>query len=136
MDTISSEKRSWNMSRIRSADTKPEKIVRSILHSNGLRYRLHPKSVLGRPDIVLSGLKLAIFIHGCFWHRHKECKYAYNPKSRVDFWNKKFSDNVKRYKFVAKSLKKAGWKVITIWECEIENSIKLERHVHRILSLI
>ncbi|MBU1162905.1 MAG: DNA mismatch endonuclease Vsr, partial [Proteobacteria bacterium] len=86
MDIISKEKRSWNMSRIRGKDTKPEIIVRSMLHRMGYRFRLHRKDLPGKPDIVLPKYKTVIFVHGCFWHRHKGCKYAYTPKSRVKFW--------------------------------------------------
>jgi len=121
MDIVSKEKRSWNMSRIRSKDTNPEKIVRSLLHRMGFRFRLHVKGLPGKPDIVLPKFKTVIFVHGCFWHRHPKCKYAYTPKSRVDFWAKKFTDNVARFKIVKKELVHLKWKVVVIWECEIEN---------------
>ena len=111
------------MSRIRSKDTKPEKIVRSTLHRMGYRFRLHMKDLPGKPDIVLPKYKTVFFVHGCFWHRHKGCKYAYTPKSRVKFWNKKFIDNVERYKVVKRELKKIGWKVVVIWECEVKRDI-------------
>ena len=106
MDRISKEHRSWNMSRIKGKNTKPEIIVRKMLHRMGYRFRIHRKDLPGRPDIVLPKHKTVIFVHGCFWHRHKDCKYAYNPKSRVEFWQKKFRDNVNRFKTVEKSLKK------------------------------
>ena len=124
MDKLTPEKRSWNMSRIRSKDTKPEMIVRSLLHRMGYRFRLHVKDLPGKPDIVLPKYKTVIFVHGCFWHRHKGCKYAYNPKSRVEFWQKKFSDNVKRFKTVEKELSKLNWQIIVIWECEIKKSLE------------
>jgi DNA mismatch endonuclease, patch repair protein len=122
MDIISKEKRSWNMSRICSKDTKPEKIVRSMLHRRGYRFRLHVKDLPGKPDIVLPKYKTVIFVHGCFWHRHPKCKYAYTPKSKIDFWEKKFTDNIARFKIVKKELVHLKWKVVVIWECEIKSN--------------
>ena len=119
MDILTKEKRSWNMSRIRGKDTKPELAVRSFLHRKGFRYRLHVNNLPGKPDIVLPKYKTVIFVHGCFWHRHKGCKFAYNPKSRENFWNNKFNDNVTRFKKVKKELEKLSWKVVVIWECEV-----------------
>lgn len=128
MDTISKEHRSWNMSRIKGRDTKPELIVRSMLHRTGYRFRLngkvskklHPKGVLpGKPDIVLAKYKTVIFVHGCFWHRHKRCKDATIPKTRTEWWLTKLNGNVERDKHNKLKLKKEGWHVITIWECEI-----------------
>ncbi|MES0491809.1 MAG: DNA mismatch endonuclease Vsr, partial [Leptospirales bacterium] len=95
-DLLSKEKRSWNMSRIQGKNTKPELIVRSYLHSLGYRFRIHRKDLPGKPDIVLTKYKLVIFVHGCYWHRHKNCKLAYTPKSNVDFWLKKFDENIVR----------------------------------------
>ena len=94
VDRISEEKRSWNMSRIRSTNTQPEMVVRSFLHRKGFRFRLHQKNVFGKPDIILKKYKTAIFIDGCFWHRHKDCRFAYTPKSRINFWNEKFESNI------------------------------------------
>lgn len=108
------------MSRIRSKDTKPEKIIRSILHKLGFRFRINRKDLPGKPDIVLPKYKTVIFVHGCFWHRHEGCKYAYTPKSNADFWNKKFSLNLQRDKDIQNKLGKRGWKILTIWECEIK----------------
>ena len=124
-DVHSPEQRSFNMSRIRSADTQPEKKVRSILHKAGFRYRLHVKDLPGKPDIVLPKYRTVIFVHGCFWHRHEGCKFAYNPKSRIDFWQKKFRDNVERDLRNAKALDELGWKRLVIWECETKNLEKL-----------
>ncbi|MBN2285805.1 MAG: DNA mismatch endonuclease Vsr [Tissierellales bacterium] len=121
MDRISKKHRSWNMSRIRSKNTKPEIIVRSILHRNGYRFRLHKKDLPGKPDIVLPKFNTVVFVHGCFWHRHENCSDATTPKTSTDFWQKKFEDNVKRDKRNIKALQEAGWKVIIIWECEIGN---------------
>jgi DNA mismatch endonuclease, patch repair protein len=118
MDILTKERRSWNMSRIRSKNTTPERVVRSVLHELGYRFRLRGRKLFGNPDVVLPKYKIAIFVHGCFWHRHKGCKYAYKPKTRIEFWNKKFRDNVKRDKKVAATLTKEGWKVVVIWEDE------------------
>lgn len=118
------------MSRIRDRDTKPEKLVRSLLHRLGYRFRLHRKDLPGRPDIVLPKYRTAIFVHGCFWHRHRGCKYAYQPKSRVEFWKKKFLDTVKRDKRNQNELKELGWKVIIVWECELANSGMLQQKLN------
>lgn len=122
MDIVSKAKRSWNMSRIRGKNTEPEKTVRSALHKAGYRFRLHSGLLPGKPDIVLAKYKTAVFVHGCFWHQHKGCKFAYMPKSRVEFWKTKFIENVKRDVKVREALQALGWKVIVIWECEISNT--------------
>jgi DNA mismatch endonuclease (patch repair protein) len=114
------------MSRIHSKDTSPEMKVRSVLHRLGYRYRLHRKDLPGKPDIVLPKYKTVVFVHGCFWHRHSRCKYAYTPKSKVDFWNKKFEENVARDNRIFQHLENLGWKVLIIWECEIKNIERLE----------
>lgn len=133
MDRLSKEKRSWNMSRIPGKDTKPERIVRSILHRMGYRFRLHRKDLPGTPDIVLPKYGTVIFVHGCYWHRHPGCKFAYTPKSRVQFWNKKFQNNVRNDTKAKQQLEKMGWCVITVWECEIR---KLPQLVRRLKSEI
>ena len=132
MDIISKEKRSWNMSRIRGKDTKPEIRVRSMLHRMGYRFRLHRKDLPGEPDIVLPKYKTVIFVHGCFWHRHKGCKYAYTPKSRVKFWKDKFAETVKRDKQHLKQLKENGWEVFIVWECETKDMDKLKKIMNKI----
>ena len=132
MDIISEERRSWNMSRIKGKDTKPELVVRSILHKMGYRFRLHKKELPGKPDIVLPKYKAVIFVHGCFWHRHKGCKYAYNPKSRVSFWKNKFAETVKRDKQHLKQLKENGWEVFIVWECETKDMDKLKKIINKI----
>jgi len=134
MDTLSKEKRSWNMSRIKGKDTKPELIVRSLLHSMGYRYRLHQKNLPGKPDIVLKKYNAVIFVHGCFWHRHKGCKFAYEPKSRQEFWQRKFLENKARDKKNQSTLGKLGWKVLAIWECETDHIEKLKRKVINFLQ--
>jgi DNA mismatch endonuclease (patch repair protein) len=117
-DSLSPAKRRWNMSRIRSKNTKPEILVRSALHKMGYRFRLHQKYLPGTPDIILPKYNTVIFVHGCFWHRHDGCKYCYTPKSRENFWRSKFQDNVKRDIKDTEELINLGWRVIVIWECE------------------
>jgi DNA mismatch endonuclease (patch repair protein) len=121
MDRISKEQRSWNMSRIKGRNTKPELIVRSYLHKAGYRFRLHRKDLPGSPDIVLPRFNTVIFVNGCFWHRHKNCKYAYTPKSRQEFWQEKFVRTVQRDQEKTEKLIKSGWQVHTIWECKLKN---------------
>lgn len=124
-DRLSREKRSWNMSRIRSKDTSPEMRVRSYLHKAGFRFRLHEKSLPGRPDIVLPKYRTVIFVHGCFWHRHLGCKLAYMPKTRVEFWREKFRHNVERDRVKKDQLLESGWTVLTVWECMSKDDNKL-----------
>ncbi len=119
MDRISQEHRNRNMSRIRSKDTAPERIVRSFLHRNGFRFRLHVRNLLGIPDIVLEKYKTVVEVYGCYWHRHKGCKHAYMPKTRKEFWQKKFDKNICRDITTNQLLSDAGYKVIVIWECEV-----------------
>ena len=118
-----SEARSRNMSAIKSKNTRPEIIVRKFLHSKGYRFRIHRKDLPGSPDIVLPKYKTVVFVHGCFWHRHEGCKYKTTPKTRTEFWENKFNENIKRDKNNFKELKKLNWKVLVIWECEL-NSLK------------
>ena len=113
-----SEQRSRNMSAIKSKNTKPEIAVRKLLHSMGYRFRLHRKDLPGSPDIVLPKYKKVIFVHGCFWHRHENCKYASTPKTRQEFWENKFKANVKRDLEIQEKIKNIGWKSVVIWECE------------------
>ena len=116
-----SEQRSRNMSAIKSKNTKPEIKVRKILHSMGYRFRLHRKDLPGSPDIVLPKYKTVIFVHGCFWHRHANCKYASTPKTRKEFWESKFKANVKRDKEIQEKIQNIGWQPVVIWECEVKN---------------
>ena len=109
------------MSRIRAENTKPEKVVRSIIHCNGYRFRIHKKDIIGKPDIVLVKHKKIIFVDGCYWHRHKGCKNATTPKTNTVKWLKKFEDNVNRDKLVNEALIQEGWNILRIWECETEN---------------
>jgi DNA mismatch endonuclease, patch repair protein len=134
MDIICKEKRSWNMSRIRSSNTKPELIIRSLLHRLGYRFRLHRKELPGKPDIVLPKYNTVIFVNGCFWHRHKGCKYTYNPKSKIDFWEKKFRENINRDRQNRKALKKLGWNIVVIWECQVRNEEKLVTRIRKVIK--
>lgn len=127
MDIVTKEKRSEMMSRIRGKDTRPEKQVRSMLHGLGYRFRIHRRDLPGNPDIVLPKYRTVVFVHGCFWHQHRGCKYAYKPKSRVEFWQKKFRENVERDKLKTKTLKKLGWRVVVVWECELQSREKLAK---------
>ncbi len=119
-DTLTKEKRSWNMSRIQGKDTSIEIQVRKYLFSQGYRYRKNVANLPGKPDIVLPKYKTAIFIHGCYWHRHPGCKYCYTPKTNCDFWEKKFAENIANDERKQKLLEDAGWSVITLWECDIK----------------
>ena len=135
-DIVSPEKRSQNMSAIRSKDTKPEVYLRKLLFAQGYRYRIADKSVPGHPDIFLRKYNTAIFVNGCFWHRHPGCKYAYTPKSRVEFWQKKFSANVNRDKIVRKELQELKIKQLIIWECTIKEMKKDEIYRDKIVGQI
>ncbi len=115
--------RSKNMSAIRSKNTKPELYIRKELFSRGYRYRIAPSYIPGHPDIYLAKYNLAVFVHGCFWHRHTGCKYAYMPKSRVEFWEKKFSDNIRRDEEVKQLLYNEGIRTLIVWECAIKRAM-------------
>jgi len=118
---MTNEVRSRNMAAIKSKNTKPEIEVRKLLHSMGYRFRLHMKDLPGNPDIVLKKYKTVIFVNGCFWHRHPNCKYASIPKTRPEFWSQKFKSNVERDKNNYIKIKNLGWKYIVVWECELKN---------------
>lgn len=119
------------MGRIRGRDTSPEIAVRSALHRLGYRFRLHVKNLPGRPDIVLPKWKHIVLVHGCFWHRHKDCKFAYTPKSRTEFWTEKFEGNIARDKVTVQALKNLGWRVTVVWECEIRSTENLAQILDR-----
>lgn len=123
-DIISPERRSKNMSAIRSKDTKPEIYLRKLLFAEGYRYRIAEESIPGHPDMFLRKYNTAIFVHGCFWHRHQGCKYAYTPKSNVEFWQTKFDNNVKRDAVVGIELQERKIKCLIVWECTIKQMIK------------
>ena len=124
-----SEQRSKNMSAIKSKNTKPEIKVRKILHSMGYRFRLHSKDLPGSPDIVLPKYKTVIFVHGCFWHRHENCKYASTPKTRQEFWNKKFTTNIERDLQIKEKIRVTDWRSVVIWECETKNIDNLKGRI-------
>lgn len=129
MDRITKDKRSWNMSRIRGRNTLPERAVRSLLHRLGFRFRLHSHKLPGRPDVVLPRYQSVVLIHGCFWHQHPGCKYAYTPKSRANFWSRKFAGNLARDRRTVDALRDAGWRVIVVWECELRKPDVLSRRI-------
>ena len=126
VDQITKEHRSWNMSRIRDRDTQPEIQVRSLLHRLGYRFRLRRTDLPGKPDIVLPKYGTVVFVHGCFWHRHRNCKFAYTPKSRTEFWATKFARNVERDLEVQRTLRNLGWKVIVVWGCDLAKPESLQ----------
>lgn len=130
-DVVDRATRSRMMSGIRGKDTKPELIVRKYLHRAGLRYRIAPKGLPGRPDIVLPKYDTVVFVHGCFWHRHKNCRFAATPKTNIEFWQSKFDMNVARDKHVTSQLRQAGWHVYVVWSCSITEA-KLSALVRRI----
>lgn len=121
------------MSRIRGRNTKPELLVRSLLHRMGYRFRVHRRDLPGCPDITLPCHKVVVFVHGCFWHRHRGCKFAYTPKSRQDFWEAKFRENTARDQRHGISLRRLGWRTAVIWECETVDERALERMIDKLL---
>lgn len=140
-DRITPEHRSWNMSRIKGKDTKIEVKVRSWLFSKGFRFRKNDRRYPGTPDIVLPKYKTVIFINGCFWHRHEGCRYATTPKTRTEFWVNKFEKNVENDRKHKEELETMGWRVITLWECELKkNSFedtmnRLEQQLHNDIQI-
>jgi len=122
------------MSRIRGGDTGPERLVRSLLHRMGFRFRLHRADLPGRPDIVLPKWRVAVLVHGCFWHRHGGCAFAYTPKSRNEFWNRKFQLNMARDKVVLRRLRSLGWRVLVVWECQTRYPDRLAHRLRRQIS--
>lgn len=138
MDTRSKEKRSLIMAAVHSKDTSTELLVRRFLWSHGIRYRVYPAYLPGKPDIVISRFKLAIFVNGCFWHGHENCPRGRPPKSRVSYWKSKIETNKERDRLVEQKLKAKGWRQLVIWECELRTqkaaSITLPRILHTILS--
>lgn len=127
MDVKSKEARSYNMSRIRSRDTKPEELVRKYLFKRGFRYRKNDTRLPGKPDVVLPKYKTVIFVNGCFWHAHEGCRYFVWPKNNGDFWKAKILGNVERDKKTYSQLEEMGWKVLVIWECELKKAMRDER---------
>ena len=134
-DRLSAKHRSWNMSQIISRDTGPEMVVRKRLHKLGFRYRLHRTDLPGKPDIVLSRYRIAIFVHGCFWHQHKGCIDCSNPKTNSSYWDPKLRQNVLRDRRNRGLLRRSGWTPIVIWECEMKNIERLTTRLAKKLQL-
>ncbi|MCY2968641.1 MAG: DNA mismatch endonuclease Vsr [Planctomycetota bacterium] len=122
MDTVTRKRRSYVMSCVRSKNSVPELAVRRLLHRLGFRFRLHQTNLPGTPDIVLTRHRVVVFVHGCFWHRHPGCPNTRTPKSRVTFWRKKFEANIERDRIARSRLRRAGWRVLVVWECQSKKS--------------
>jgi DNA mismatch endonuclease (patch repair protein) len=132
-DNRTAEQRSYNMSMIRSTNTRPEILVRKFLFNQGFRYRLHSKKLIGKPDIVMPKYSVAIFVHGCFWHGHINCKFAKVPVSNNSFWVNKIETNKQRDKRNILTLRKQGWKVFVLWECQLAKN-KAEKTLNKLLQ--
>jgi DNA mismatch endonuclease (patch repair protein) len=122
------------MASVHSRDTQPELAVRKIVHAMGYRYRLHTKSLPGKPDLVFPARRKIVLVHGCFWHRHRKCRYATTPKTRTEYWQDKFDTNVARDRRTVRELKKLGWAVKTVWQCELKHPERLANHLDEFLS--
>ena len=133
MDTLSPKERSARMALVRSRDTKPEMLVRRMVHSMGFRYRLHVRGLSGTPDLVFPRLRKVIFVHGCFWHRHIGCALCRLPKSRLEFWKPKLEQNRLRDQKHQRALRRAGWRLLVVWECEITKIANLKRKLTKFL---
>ena len=131
---VSPLSRSEIMSRVKARDTKPELITRRLVHELGFRFRLHRRDLPGTPDLVFPRLRLALFVHGCFWHRHLNCKLTTTPKTNADFWSEKFSQNMKRDDVAARRLRAAGWSVQIVWGCETRNPERLRKRLAKLLK--
>jgi DNA mismatch endonuclease (patch repair protein) len=136
MDRIDASRRSANMARITSKDTSIEILVRSLAHRLGYRFRLHRKDLPGSPDLVFPTKRKAIFVHGCFWHRHRNCRLAYTPKSNKSFWEKKFASNIQRDAATTRELQNMNWSVLVIWECETRDVVALTERIDHFLGHI
>src|SRR3990170_4807107 len=135
-DVFTQKKRSEIMSRISSKHTSPEIAVRKALYSLGFRYRLHDKKLPGKPDIVIKQAKTAIFVNGCFWHQHKGCRRQSVPKSNLKYWKRKLRTNIEKQKEDIRKLKKLGWKIFIVWECEAKREAGLVKKVNKIYEKI
>ena len=129
MDTVNPTKRSEIMARIKSKDTKPEILIRKMVHGMGFRFRLHVTSLPGRPDLAFRRMKKVIFVNGCFWHHHNGCKYARMPKSKLEFWIPKLTATTARDTRNIAALESAGWQTLTIWECELADIIAVKKKI-------
>lgn len=133
MDIVSPDKRSRMMAGIKGKNTKPELAVRKLVHGMGFRYRLHRKDLPGSPDLVFPRLKKVIFVHGCFWHRHPGCRFAYTPKSNAQFWLDKLEGNIRRDGQAVIALDALGWQVLIVWACEVSDLPALSRKLSSFL---
>ena len=135
-DKLTKTRRSWNMSKIRSKDMKPERAVRSLVHTMGYRFRLHRKDLPGKPDLVFPSRRKVIFVHGCFWHQHgdPDCRDGRPPKSNDSYWSKKLARNIERDKDAIKALQEAGWGTMVVWECETRDVATLRDRVSSFLA--
>jgi DNA mismatch endonuclease (patch repair protein) len=134
VDTITSEERSAIMRRVRATDTGPERVVRRLVSSLGFRYRLHVANLPGKPDLVLSSRRSVIFVHGCFWHRHPRCPLARIPKSRVTFWRDKLEGNRRRDVLNHGRIRRMGWRILVVWECQLKDELRLLRKLRCFLE--
>lgn len=132
-DTLSKEERSERMARIRGKDSTPELRLRRLVHGMGFRYRLHLRNLPGTPDLVFPARKAVIFMHGCFWHRHPGCKLARLPKSKLEFWETKLETNRKRDILRQRQLRKLGWRILIVWECQLSDPVRVARRVSKFL---
>ena len=132
-DVFSKEKRSWIMSRVKLRDTKPEMLVRSLVHRIGFRFRVHRRGLPGAPDIVLPRHGKVIFVHGCFWHGHKRCSRSKRPTTNKTFWSKKLDENIERDKRFRRGLRRMGWTVLVLWQCDTRNPEKLLQVLEKFL---
>jgi len=135
-DFLTPAERSERMSRIRGRDTRPELMLRKVLHGLGLRYRLHTPGLPGKPDLVFPRYRTVVLVHGCFWHRHAGCSIATTPKSNVPFWLGKFKKNIARDARVTTALENAGWRVLVAWECELGSAVKAQATGQRLAAII
>lgn len=134
MDTLTPKERSERMARVRSKNMRPELVVRKLVFALGYRYRLHGRDLPGCPDVVFRPRRKVIFVHGCFWHRHENCVLARLPKSRLDFWKPKLEGNRERDEKIKRELYRRGWKVLTVWECQLKETRRLEARIRRFLD--
>lgn len=135
-DIVNKETRSRMMSGIRGKDTRPELLLRRALHARGFRYRLHPKTMRGRPDMVLTKHRVAVFVHGCFWHRHEGCRFASTPATRPEFWAAKFTANIRRDQKVVATLSAEGWRIAIVWECALKKQANVNLTVEQLANWI
>lgn len=134
MDRLSKRRRSANMAAIRGRDTTPERAVAAALTRLKFSFRAHASELPGRPDFILPRRRIAVLVHGCFWHRHRNCRFAYTPKSRIKFWMAKFADNVARDRRVRRVLRGDGWRVVEVWECQAADPTRLDRRLNRAIK--